>query len=239
MSGFPTPSSPGPRFPVWLLAIGCLALVILALSFGGFVYWILRRPIPAPIAAPSAAPVSGAALEMFNGRDLEGWDFDPSVWSVHDGVIHGSQQARGAGSALIWPDSDVADFELSFRFRLIRGNSGVAYRATRLPNFDVGGYEFEIYTNKTGNLANVGVDRQRYRLHRADDAAAPTDSEWHEAVIIAQGTHLVHVLDGRTLCDVQDPNPAAPRAGVIAFGMSTGAAAEFKDIRLQRLVTRP
>jgi hypothetical protein len=154
-------------------------------------------------------------------------------------VIHGSQQARGAGRALIWPDSAVADFELRFRFRLLRGNSGVAYRATRLPNFDVGGYEFEIYTNKTGNLANVGIDRQKYRLHRADDTAEPTDSEWHEAVITAQGTHLVHVLDGKTLCDVKDTNPAAPRAGIIAFGMSTGTAAEFKDIRLTPLVARP
>src|SRR5688572_9299424 len=145
MSEPPTPASPKPRFPIWLLAIGCLALMILALSFGGFVFWMLRQPAPAPVASASATAVSDAAVEMFNGRDLEGWDLDPAVGSVREGAMHGSQQARGAGSALIWPDSDIADFELRFRFRLLRGNSGVAYRATRLPNFDVGGYEFEIF----------------------------------------------------------------------------------------------
>ena len=165
-----------------------------------------------------------------------GWDFDPTVWTVRDGVISGRQK-RGGPSALFSRDSDVADFELRFRFRLLSGNSGVNYRSTRLANFDVGGYEFEIYTNKSGNLANVGSDRQRYRLFRAPDTAEPIDFEWHEGIIIANGTRLIHALDGKTLCDVEDTNPAAPRTGVIAF--SPGTAIDFKDIRLKRLKTNP
>ncbi len=221
-------------------------MMVFALSFGGFVYWLLRgpgavpvsqRPDPGNVAAIQSAPED--YIDMFNGRDLAGWDFDPEVWTVRNGVISGFQKRGSFASALFWHDSDVADFELRFRFRLIRGNSGVNYRSTRLANFDVGGYEFEIYTNKTGNLANVGSDRQRYRLHRASETAEPTDSEWHEGVIIAQGARLIHVLDGKTLCDVEDANPAALRTGVIALGMSTGAIIEFKDLRLKRLKTKP
>lgn len=174
-------------------------------------------------------------MELFNGQDLAGWDFDPEVWSVRDGVIVGHEQRNGPGRALFWNDSEVADFELRFRFRLEGGNCGVNYRSTRLADFDVGGYEFEIFTNKTGNLANVGTDRERYRLHQAPKNALPTDAEWHEAVIVAKGARLVHMLDGKTLCDVVDNNPAAPLSGVIAFNIASGAVIEFKDIRLRRV----
>ena len=226
---------------MWPLAIGALAFMVFALSFGGLVYWLLRQQSAAPVSTSSPSHSVAAAqsepagfTEMFNGRDLEGWDFDPAIWTVRDGVISGQQKRGSPGRALFWRDSDVADFELHFRFRLVRGNSGVAYRATRLANFDVGGYEFEIYTNKSGNLANVGSDRERRRLYRAPDTAAPLDAEWHEGVIIANGPRLIHMLDGKTLCDVEDADPAAPRTGVIAFGMSTGAAIEFKDVLLKR-----
>jgi hypothetical protein len=157
-------------------------------------------------------------------------------------VISGNQKRAGTvvgTGSLFWGDTDISDFELRFRFRLVRGNSGVAYRATQLPNFDVGGYEFEIYTNKTGNLANVGNDRERHRLYRAGPDAEPLDANWHEGIIIANGPRLVHVLDGKTLCDVEDTDPSALRTGVIAFGMSTGTLVEFKDIRLKRLKTNP
>ena len=243
MSESPKPAPPPKaRLQLWLLAIGVVALMVFALSLGGLTYWLLTRrsagPLPEhPDAGPVAVVQSAPAdfTEMFNGRDLEGWDFDPEVWTIRDGVISGRQKRTGSGRALFWRDSDVADFELRFRFRLKWGNSGVAYRSTRLANFDVGGYEFEIYTNKSGNLANVGSDRERRRLHRAADSAEPIDSEWHEGVIIANGARLINMLDGKTLCDVEDTDPAAPRTGVIAFGMSTGTAIEFKDLRLKRM----
>jgi hypothetical protein len=38
-------------------------------------------------------------VEMFNGRDLDGWQYDPVVWDVRNGVIHGSKTRAGA---LIW-----------------------------------------------------------------------------------------------------------------------------------------
>ena len=232
------PPEPKTPFPRVLLAMGVIGFFIFSLSIGGLAWWLVSRnsvPTNQSQAQPLVKAEEGSETNLFNGTDLDGWDFDPSVWSVRDGVIYGSQTRRGAGSALFWPGSDVVDFELRFRFQLIRGNAGVAYRATRLAGFDVGGYEFEIYTNKTGNLANVGTDRQRYRLHQAAATAEPTDSEWHEAVIIANGTRLIHMLDGNTLCNVEDTNPAAPRAGVIAFGMTTGTIVQFKDLRLKRM----
>jgi hypothetical protein len=229
-------ASPKARFPIWLIG-GVPALLVFALICGGFVYWLLRGRTPSSTPILSRAPAT--FVDMFNARDLEGWDFDPAVWTVRDGVICGRQKGAGPSSVLFWRDSNVADFELHFFFRLIRGNSGVNYRSTRLAGFDVGGYEFEIYTNKSGNLANLGTDRQRYRLYRADDSAEPIDSEWHEGIAIANGTRLIHMLDGKTLCDVRDTNPVAPRTGVIALGMTPGTIVEFKELRLKRLNASP
>ena len=88
---------------------------------------------------------------------------------------------------------------------------------------------------KKTNDAPAGVEKGD--LFRAPATAEAIDSEWHEGVIIADGTRLIHVLDGKTLCDVQDTTPAAPRTGVIAF--SPGTAIDFKDIRPKRVKTNP
>ena len=202
-----------------------IAFFVLSLTLGGLAWRWLRRTND--VAAAQAGETS-----LFNGFNLDGWEFDPAVWSVGDGVIHGEQKRSGYGRSLIWQGADLADFELRFRFRLVRGNSGIAYRATLLPNLEIG-YEFEIYTNKTGNLAHHGPQERR-RLYRAESTAPPLDREWHEGVIIANGPRLIHSLDGQVLCDVEDIHPGAPRSGAISFGMSTGTIVEFKDIRLKR-----
>lgn len=232
------PNEPRTRLPTVLLAVGVVALMILALSLGGFTWWLVSRTAVRTNASQEPSDVSTAAgsTEIFNGRDLDGWEFDPDVWSVRDGVIVGHQRRGGYGSSLFWPDKDIADFELHFRFRLVRGNSGVYYRAGQLESFDVGGYEFEIYTNKTGNLADNGTDRVKRRLH-VTEGAPPIDSEWHEGVIIAAGPRLVHRLDGKVLCDVEDIEPTAPRTGAIAFAITSSTIVEFKDIRLKRTRT--
>ena len=44
----------------------------------------------APAAVASVAPAEPAGMQqLFDGKDLDGWDGDPRLWSVRDGVIHG------------------------------------------------------------------------------------------------------------------------------------------------------
>jgi hypothetical protein len=178
--------------------VGIVAFVGLSLSLGGLTWWLvtqarsarsspaaeMQEQVTADFSTRDGATIAGekavaSVIELFNGHDLEGWDFDPDVWSVRNGVIYGHQKRGGYGSSLFWRDANLDDFELRFRFRLVRGNSGIYYRANRLANFDVGGYEFEVYTNRTGNLADNGTDRVKRRLHRAE-AAESIDAEWHE-----------------------------------------------------------
>ncbi len=55
---------------------------------------------------PSQTPPEPEGMEsIFNGRDLAGWDGDPRLWSVRDGVIHGEttkENVAKGNTFLIW-----------------------------------------------------------------------------------------------------------------------------------------
>ena len=102
-----------------------------------------------------APPESPELKAIFNGKDLDGWDGDPSMWSVVDGVIHGetTPENRAKGNTfLIWKGGDVKDFELRLSFRCsATNNSGIQYRSKRITEgkratnaWVVGGYQHEI-----------------------------------------------------------------------------------------------
>ena len=65
---------------------------------------------------------------IFNGKNLEGWDGDPRLWSVQDGVIHGETTAENktkGNTFLVWRGGELKNFELQLKYRIIGGNSGI------------------------------------------------------------------------------------------------------------------
>ncbi len=115
----------------------------------------------APVTAP--AEVTGMQA-LFNGQDLAGWDGDPRLWSVKDGVIHGETTDANAAKGntfLIWKKGSTKDFELRLSFRCnATNNSGIQYRSKHITDGKVGnqwvvrGYQHEL-RNET-QLPNVG-----------------------------------------------------------------------------------
>lgn len=76
--------------------------------------------------------------QLFNGKDLTGWDGLPPFWSVEGGVIIGKTTAENPAphnTFLIWEGGEPADFELTLKFKMIPGddrkytNSGIQYRS--------------------------------------------------------------------------------------------------------------
>ena len=104
------------------------------------------------------ALVSGAEegfVEIFNGKDLTGWEGNPKLWSVQDGVITGQTTADNStkgNTFLIWTKGTVADFELRCSFKLTPGdskgfaNSGIQYRSkvANPANWVVHGYQADM-----------------------------------------------------------------------------------------------
>jgi hypothetical protein len=107
----------------------------------------------APFLAFAAlcASVSAEDKNLFNGKDLTGWkglDF----WSVEDGAITGrttKEKPTKGNTFLVW-EGEVADFELTFQYKIVGGNSGVQYRSKLVDakGFVISGYQGDFEAGK-------------------------------------------------------------------------------------------
>ena len=151
----------------------------------------------------SAAPTEPEGMEtLFNGKDLAGWDGDPRLWSIRDGVIHGETTAENPANGntfLILKDRKFSDFELRLSFRCTdRNNSGVQYRSRHITEGNVRnkwvvrGYQHEIRNeNKMPNVSGFIYDEggKRGRICLAGEKAVWEDGKKTvvETLIDAEG----------------------------------------------------
>ncbi|NLY02769.1 MAG: DUF1080 domain-containing protein [Rhodopirellula sp.] len=119
---------------------------------------------------PQLAPAESEEMKcLFNGKDLTGWDGDPRLWSVREGVIHGETTAENPAQGntfLIRQDGVPNDFELRLSFRCSSANnSGIQYRSKHIIDgkvrnaWVVRGYQHEIRNEeKLPNVAGFIYD---------------------------------------------------------------------------------
>ena len=208
---------------------------------------------------------------IFNGKDLDGWDGNPKLWSVKEGAITGQTTAENpikGNTFLIWKNGTVGDFELRCSFKLVANNSagfansGVQYRSKVLdPGYwVVGGYQADMEAGPTytGILYEERMTRGIMAARgekvvwnkdckkevvgslgkSAELQAAIKKEDWNDYVIIAQGNHLQHFVNGHQTIDIID-NCEEKRAmnGVLALQIHQGQpmTVQFKDLRLKKL----
>ena len=176
----------------------------------------------ASLAAAAETPGEEGFETLFNGKDLTGWDGDPRLWSVKEGVIRGEttpeNPARG-NTFCVWRGGKVRDFVLKIQFRIQNGNSGIQYRSKEHDKYRINGYQAEIENNPgkagflyheggRGWLVNVGdfmiIDEEGKKTvaSKVSDVGALKqagyykEKDWNEYIIIAQGNFLRHYLNG-------------------------------------------
>jgi hypothetical protein len=189
---------------------------------------------------------------LFNGKDLEGWEGNPKLWSVEEGVITGRTGTNEDNKIthntfLVYTNEPVDNFELRFSYKISKtGNSGVQYRSKVIEKGKfgsiVGGYQgdFEggtrysgiLYEEKMrGILAERGqktVIKEVEGKTKIEVAGSVGDTKeiqasirpegWNDYVIIAQGNHLQHFINGMQTVDVTDEQAAkAAKSGVLAL----------------------
>ena len=159
-------------------AIVALILGFALLGIGGW-YWAGRRVAPKPpsadVGTPTNPPVTAKAdvpfqnppvenrpsfaappardefIDLFNGRDLAGWNGDPRFWSVEQGAIKGQSYPgttpEKGNTYLIWTGGTVRDFELDFSYKLVEGEtgSGVLYRGRETGAWHAQGYHADFW----------------------------------------------------------------------------------------------
>lgn len=137
---------------------------------------LLGSTLPALAAAP---PEPAGMKQIFNGKDLSGWDGDPRLWSVKDGAIRGEtteENVAMGNTFIIWTEGKTGDFDLRLSFRCnATNNSGIQYRSKHITEGNVRnkwvvrGYQHEIrnevkFPNTSSFIYDEGGKRGRICL---------------------------------------------------------------------------
>jgi uncharacterized protein (TIGR03067 family) len=161
-------------------------------------------------------------------------------------------------------DLAVSDFELRFAYCFTGpfGNSGLQYRSKNQGNFVVHGYQadFEVGATYSGILYEEGgrgilAERGKKVVIKEVDGKTKVEvvgsvgdskeiqanirtNGWNDYVIIAQGNHLQHFINGKQTVDVVDEQESkAAKSGILALQLHAGPPmkVQFKDIRIKTL----
>ena len=217
------------------------------------------------LAVATASFAQDSFTPLFNGKDLTGWDGDPNLWKVEDGIVVGTNptpEAMANNSFLIWRGGRVKNFELHATVR-VEGdnNSGVQYRSRELPGVPrwvITGYQCDIHPaiEHTGmtyeekgrgifglNGHNVMLDPDGALWELSKHEPVKVDvSQWNEYVVIAKGNHLSHFINGQLTSQLID-HDASKRAleGLLAIQLHRGNpnSVHIKDLRLKVLPDSP
>jgi putative heme-binding domain-containing protein len=201
---------------------------------------------------------------LFDGKTLAGWDGNPELWSVEDGAITGKTKGPdhlAYNQFLIWRGGVVKNFELRAKIKCSASNSGIQYRSKELAEVGkwvVGGYQCDVHANApyngmvyeergrgilVQNGQSVVIDDKGDKWLAAERDAVKVDfTEWHEYVIIAQGNHLIHKVDGKVTIDLVDHQEKnRTLEGLLAFQVHKGPAmiVQIKDVVLKELPDSP
>ena len=202
-------------------------------------------------------------ISLFNGKNLEGWDGDPDLWSVEDGAIVGQTTEENKAPTycfLVWEGGTAEDFILKFRFRIHSGNSGVQFRSRREEDWVVKGVQAEVsptpgdvgeiyHDGGRGKLALVGefaiIDEEvnKHVVEKAANVASLKRQKyyrkdgWNQCTVTARGNHIAQYVNGHKTAEVIDNYKDRQDSGVIALQLHAGPPmkVEYKDIRLKRL----
>ncbi len=202
-------------------------------------------------------------VPIFNGSDLKGWEGDPKLWSVQDGVIVGQTSDEDPieyNTFLKWTLGEVDDFELKLEYRITSGNSGVQIRSFDLEQpYAVGGYQADIDADLVHTGLNYGEKFRGILARRGQKAVVNEEGKpevtgslgdpeelashinkdgWNSYHIIAKGNHFTYKINDVVMSELTDEDTdTRRRSGLLAFQLHKGPAmkVEFRNIELKRL----
>ena len=215
-------------------------------------FFLLATGLFVILSAKGDAPAKDDGFtSIFDGKSLEGWDGDASLWRAEDGMIvgetKGGDEAIKYNQFLIWKLGELDDFELKLDYKIDSGNSGIQVRSfLRDPNkpYSVGGYQADIdaagqwvgtcygegfrgILAKRGQKATMNEEGKPEITGSLGDPAElgkhVKKGEWNGYHIIAKGHKITIKINGHTMSELIDNDTdTRRRAGLIAFQLHQG-----------------
>ena len=202
---------------------------------------LLFAAAPADAAdPPDVPPRSGASetIQLFNGKDLNGWQGHQKYWSVVDGVIVGKNTEPMKVSTYLVTERKFTDFRLTAAVKLVQSemHSGVAMWGRLAPEqndeftyagllvmFPSGWGFYDLY-GRGGLPVDGGPAQQVGKQH-----------DWNEIEILAQGNRVRLVANGTLVADWREPEPDRIKEGPLGLQLHSNEVPQevhFKNLVL-------
>jgi hypothetical protein len=178
-------------------------------------------------------------IQLFNGKDLTGWEGHAKYWSVKDGVIVGRNTDEVKVSTYLLTQRKFSDFRLVFDFKLAESemHSGIALWGRVAPEkgdpYTYAGH-LVMFPSGYGFYDLYG----RQMIHKNADKAKPVGKQhdWNHIEILAQGNRIRFVLNGVLVSDWREPLPDRIKEAPIGLQLHSNPKpqeVQFKNLTLE------
>ena len=194
--------------------------------------------------APVVPPREGKreVVEIFNGKDLNGWVGHFKYWSVKDGVIIGKNTAEIPVSTYLLTEKSYSDFRLTFDFKLAESemHSGIAmWGRVASERNDPATYAGHLVMFPSGHGFYDLYGRNM--IHQNNDIAKEVSKQhdWNRYEILAQGNRIRFVLNGKLVSDWREPEPDRIKSAPIGLQLHSNKQPQEVRWRNLKLETFP
>jgi hypothetical protein len=188
---------------------------------------------------PVVPPREGKSetIQLFNGKDLEGWEGNKDLWSVVDGVIVGKNKDEVKVSTYLLTKRKFTDFRLTATVKLVESemHSGIAFWGRKAPDKgDPYTYAGHLVMFPSGWGMYDLFGRQGLPVDGGPARKVGKQHDWNDLEILAQGNRVRVVVNGTLVVDWRDPEPKRILEG--PMGLQLHSNKEPQEVHFKNLV---
>lgn len=211
-------------------------------SIGLIAYMTTSVLVPLTIVAAEEKKTDATTTALFDGKTLEGWDGDTSVFRVEqESIIGGQLKDRIPHNFFLSSKEEYSDFELTLEFRLIGEgtNAGVQLRSKRIPDHhEMIGYQADLGQNYWGALYDESRRNRILAAPKKEDLDKVLKRDgWNKYRILCEGRHIQLWINDFKTVDYKEVDEAIEQKGLIALQIHGGPPGEahYRNIRIRRI----
>jgi putative membrane-bound dehydrogenase-like protein len=192
-------------------------------------------------------------ISLFDGKSLDGWDYDPKIWRVEDGMITGgSTTEKIKENYFICSKKNYQNFDLKLKIKVSGDpktgliNSGIQIRSLRVPGgAHMTGYQVDCGAGWFGKIYDefrrnkviwAPTPEQQTALDKAIDVFG-----WNEYRIRTEGTRIKTWINGVLCIDYTETDKNIALDGLIGPQVHSGGVClvQVKDVTIEELPPTP